>query len=79
MQLLIVVISLLAMLLQTFGRLAAFLLCLFWAYNHAQRGDSFGLVIGVFIINNLISQLGISLIYWILTKFLMGLMVSQDE
>ncbi len=64
------IIGILYMLNNTVGRFAIAILPIWWAYNLAQRGDSFLSVVGMYFLNVIILAILWALINWLLEKIL---------
>ena len=64
------IIGILYMLNITVGRFAIAILPIWWAYNLAQRGDSFLSVVGMYFLNVIILAILWALINWLLEKIL---------
>jgi hypothetical protein len=72
-------IGLLLMLHVFVGRLVVVFLPMYWAYNVAQRGDSFGYALVTYFGNVLLLWLIWGAVYWVLDKIATGVMFSGRE
>lgn len=62
----------------TLGGLVCAILPIFWAYNGAQAGDSFGWLIIEFIFNSILVGAIWKGIDWILEKIQLGILFSDE-
>ena len=60
------------------GRIAVVVLPMFWAYNVAQRGDSFGYAVFTYFGNFILLGLIWSAVWWLLEKLSIGVLMSKD-
>lgn len=61
----------------SFGRLIVVLLPLYWAFNVAQRGDSFVYALFTYFANLLLLGLIWAAVYWVLNTLLKGLLFGK--
>lgn len=61
------------------GRLVVVILPMVWAYNVAQRGDSFGYAVFTYFGNVLLLGLVWSAIWWVLNTLLKGVLFGPDN
>jgi uncharacterized membrane protein len=69
-------IGFLIVLHMTIGRMVVAILPLFWAYNVAQRGESFGYALFTYFGNAFLLGLLWGVVYWLLEKISIGVMFS---
>lgn len=61
------------------GRLVVIILPMFWAYNVAQRGDTFGYAFLTYFGNVFLLGLIWSAIWWVLNTMLKGLLFGPED
>lgn len=73
------VLNFLMLIHMIFGRLAVAILPMVWAYNVAQRGDSFGYAVLTYFGNAFLLGLVWVAIWWLLETLMKGMLFGSDD